>query len=149
PSVGAFVGTLVILSVGDIRYKGWWIVGSILTYCVCLIGLALSPWFTTTWLLAAGLGFTDRMQATPRNAVIQLLTPDELRGRVTAFRGMLAGGGPSLGQASIGAAATVVGAPVALVVGALACIAVNLGIMARDSELRSRDLGMEPEPVAP
>jgi MFS family permease len=146
PSAGALLGAITIVSLGDVRYKGWWIVGSILAYCLCLIGLALSPWFASTWLFAAGLGFTNTMQATPRNTVIQLVTPDHLRGRVTSFRNMLAGGGPSIGQALIGLAATLVGAPLALIAGAVACIVLNIGIMAKDRELRSEHLAMEPEP---
>ena len=145
PSVGAVVGALTVMVLADVRYKGFWIVGAILGYCVCLIGLTVSPWFGFTWLCAAGLGFTNTMQATPRNTVIQLITPDPLRGRVTSFRGMLAQSGPSIGQATMGGAAMLVGAPFALTVGALGCIALNLGIMARDPELRSEHLAMESE----
>ena len=98
-------------------------------------------------------GSADHMEHVMQHAGVKfaLITPDQLRGRVTSFRGMLAGGGPALGQASIGAAATVVGAPLALIVGAVACIAVNIGIMAKDRELRSEFLSMEPypEPVMP
>ena len=143
------IGALTIVSLGDVRYKGYWIVGAILLYCVCLIGLALSPWFWVTWLFAAGLGFSNTMQATPRNTVIQLVTPDALRGRVTSFRGMLAQSGPSIGQAAIGGAATVIGAPIALIAGALTCIALNLGILAKDPELRREYLAMEEDEEEP
>src|SRR5207247_4841836 len=132
----------------DVRYKGYWIVGAILLYCVFLIALAVSPWFVLTWVCAAGLGFTNTMQATPRNAVILLCTPDPLRGRVSSFRGMLSQTGPNAGQAAMGAAASVIGAPLALVLGALACIALNLGIVARDPELRSEHLAMEAQQSA-
>src|SRR5207249_11944932 len=79
-AIGATIGTASILSLGDIPYKGYIIVGSILAYCVCLVGLALSSWFWLTWVMVLALGLTDAVQTTPRNAVIQLVTPDALRG---------------------------------------------------------------------
>ena len=144
PAVGSLVGAAVILGLGDSRYKGYLIVGSILGYCVCLAGLAAAPWFSLALLAGAGLGFTNSMQATPRNAVIQLVTPDELRGRVTSFQQMLTGGGPGLGQGIMGAAAAMLG-PLALVAGGIACAAVNIGILVARKELRAPDLGAAPE----
>lgn len=126
---------------GDIRYKGFLIVGAILAYCVSLVGFALSPWFWVAALTAGALGLTDAMQATPRNAVIQLVTPDQLRGRVSSFQHMLVMGTPSLGQGFMGGAASLIGPPLALILGAAACAVVNVGILARRSDLRARDLG--------
>lgn len=143
PSAGAVIGAFTVMMLADVRYKGFWIVGAILLYCLCLIGLALSPWFGLACIFAAGLGFTNTMQATPRNTVILLSTPDALRGRVSAFRGMLSQSGPSIGQAVMGAATVAIGASVALIAGALTCIAINIGIIAKDPELRSEHLAME------
>jgi hypothetical protein len=126
---------------GDIRYKGFLIVGSILAYCACLVGLALSPWFVLTLLIAGGIGLTDSMQATPRNAVIQLITPDALRGRVSAFQHMLTVGMPHLGQGLLGGVASLLTVPVTLILGAGICALVNVGILAGRSDLRARDLG--------
>src|SRR5204862_473700 len=81
----------------DFPYKGYWIVGSIVAYCVSLIGLALAPWFLLVLLACLALGFTDSMQATARNGVIQLVTPDALRGRVSSFQQLMTLGMPSLG----------------------------------------------------
>jgi hypothetical protein len=99
-------------------------------------------------LVAVGLGLTNSLQAVPRNALIQLLTPDELRGRVTSFQHMLTAGVPALGQGSMGGAAALVTAPVALVVGALLCAVVNGWLLARRADLRARDLGETRTPRA-
>lgn len=142
--VGAVLGATVVMSLGDVRYKGFLIVGSILAYCACLVGLALSPWFLVALFFAGGIGLTDSMQATPRNAVIQLITPDALRGRVSAFQHMLTVGMPHLGQGFMGGAAFLLTAPVALISGAAICALVNVGILAGRSDLRARDLGSVP-----
>jgi MFS family permease len=153
PAVGALIGATVIMSLGDVRYKGVWIVGAILAYCVCLVGLAFAPWYALAWVVVMLLGFTDSMQATPRNAVIQLVTPNELRGRVSAFQGMLVNGGPGLGQGLMGAAAGAVGGPFALVAGAIACAVLNIVVLVKRRDLRARDLAMDdeakPEPATP
>lgn len=141
PAVGALVGTMLILSLGDFPYKGRLIVGAILAYCGCLLALALSPWFALTWLVAAGLGLTDAMQASPRNAAIQLMSPNELRGRVSSFQGMLVNGVPALGQGLMGGAASLIGGPVALVVGAAFCASIIVGLLAGRPDLRAADLG--------
>lgn len=143
PSVGAVLGATLVMSLGDIRYKGYLIVGSILAYCACLVALAVSPWFWLTMLVVAGLGFTDSLQATPRNAVIQLMTPDHLRGRVSAFQGMLVTSGPGLGQSVMGGLAGAFGAPFALIAGALACTLVNIGVISARRDLRDPELGSE------
>jgi MFS family permease len=150
PGVGSLLGATAIMSLGDFRYKGLVAVVAILGYCVALILLAVSPWFLMALLVAAALGFLDSCQATPRNTVIQSITPDEMRGRVASFQQMLTSGMPSLGQAYAGALAAVVGPGIALVSGAAACIGIVLGIAAARPDLRARDLGSEPtepEPV--
>jgi len=142
PAVGGLIGALIVMYLGDFPYKGRLIVGAILAYCCCLAALALSPWFGLAFVVAVGLGLTDSMQAAPRNAIIQLMCPDELRGRVSSFQHMLVTGMPALGQGLMGGAAGVVGGPIALVAGAIMCAAINIAILVRRRDLRARELGV-------
>jgi MFS family permease len=146
PGVGSLLGAVVIMSLGDFRYKGWVVIGGILAYCVGLAVFALSPWFSLSLITSVALGVFDSVQATPRNGVIQLLTPDELRGRVSAFQYMLVNGMPSLGQTLSGGAAALLGAPLALTVGAAICAVIVLGIAAARPDLRDEHLGATPAP---
>ncbi|MPZ15289.1 MAG: MFS transporter [Chloroflexi bacterium] len=147
PAVGSLVGTTIVMYLGDFSYKGRLIVGAILMYSACLVGLALAPWFALALVVSVGLGLTDSLQATTRNAVIQLLCPDDMRGRVSSFQHMLVSGMPALGQSLMGAAAGVLGVTAALVAGAGACAAINAGIFARRKDLRARELESAPSPV--
>jgi hypothetical protein len=135
------------MSLGDIRYKGLFVAGAILGYCAALGFVAISPIFFLSLLAAGALGLFDSLQATPRNALIQLITPDDIRGRVEAFRHIITGGMPALGQVYMGATASLLGAPLALIVGALACASVVVGVTAARPDLRARDIGGEPEPA--
>ncbi len=147
PAIGGFLGAVTIMMLGDFPYKGRLIGGAILAYAGFLILLGLAPTFGIAFVAAVGLGMSDAMQAAPRNAVIQLLSPDELRGRVSSFQSMLAAGVPGLGQGLMGAAAGTLTAHVALVVGALICAAINAGIIVRRPDMRARDLGVAPDAV--
>ncbi len=147
PGVGSLLGAAIIMSVGDFRYKGYVVIGGILVYCASLAVFALSPWFPVTLLAAGALGLFDSVQATPRNGVIQLLTPDELRGRVSAFQYMLVNGMPSLGQTLSGGTAALLGAPIALTLGAVVCACIVLAIAAARPDLREERLGAVQAPA--
>jgi MFS family permease len=146
-AVGAVVGAVFIGALGEFRHKGYVVVGSILAYCAALAGLALAPWFLLAALACAVLGVTDSMQATTRNGVIQLVTPDQLRGRVSSFQHLMVLGMPSIGYGLMGVAASVVGPPLALIAGATTCALINLGIIGTRTELRERDLAAVREPA--
>lgn len=141
PGVGAVIGATGILSLGDMRYKGMYTVGGVLGYCGGLVVLALAPWFWVALLGGAILGATNAIQMIPRNTVILAVSPDALRGRVEAFRSMLAGGGPPLGYTLSGAIAAAIGAPAALVVGGIACVGLVALVAWWDRALRQPDLG--------
>jgi len=139
--VGAIVGAGVIMSLGDVRYKGRFVLAGILSYCCCLVGLAITPWFALALLMSASLGFSDSVQAIPRNTVIQAITPDEIRGRVSSFQSMLTNGMPSLGQMQVGAVASLIGAPLTLIVGAILCASTVVSVVFARSDVMSRNLG--------
>jgi MFS family permease len=148
PAIGGLAGAIIVMYLGDFPYKGRLIVGGVLCYSFFLAGLAFAPSFALTFAMAMGLGMSDAMQAATRNALIQMLAPDALRGRVSSFQHMLTGSTPALGLSLMGAAAGVVSAPVALIAGAACCAAFNVGLLSTRRDLRARDLGQVPEVLA-
>ena len=140
PAVGALLGVGWVMAWRDIRYKGLVVVRAILAYAACLAGLALSPWFLMSLAMVTLLGFFDAVQSIPRNAVIQYLTPDALRGRVSSFTRMLSVGMPGLGEAQMGAVASVLGPAATLLLAAFVCAAAILGMLGWRSDLRKADL---------
>ena len=141
PGVGSLLGAAFMLTLGDMRYKGLYTVFGVLGYSAALALLALSPWFYLSLVAASLLGATNSVQMIPRNSVILGISPDPLRGRVEAFRGMLSGGGPPLGYALSGGMAAVLGAPLALVIGAAACALLVTAIGTKHRKLRDPYLG--------
>ena len=141
PGIGSLLGSVFILSLGDMKYKGLYTVFGVLAYCGALALMAFSTWFLLTLVAVSLLGATNSIQMIPRNTVILAISPDALRGRVEAFRSMMAGGGPPLGYTLSGAVAAVLGAPLAVAVGAVACAALVAAVSITRSELRDPYLG--------
>lgn len=141
PGIGSLLGAGFILSLGDMKYKGLYTVFGVLAYCGALVVLALSPWFLLTLVAASLLGTTNSIQMIPRNSVILAISPDALRGRVEAFRSMMAGGGPPLGYTLSGGLAAVFGAPLAVAMGAIACTVLVAAVGILHAELREPHLG--------
>jgi MFS family permease len=172
PGVGNLTGAALIMAMGNFRYKGLVVISGILCYCGALVLLAaapwaalgtpflldpavkeriptsVSPWFALAMTATFLLGVFDSIQATPRSGVIQLVTPDEFRGRVSSFQSMLTGGIPPLGQALNGAIASVIGVPLALILGASTCVVAVTSLTMARPELRAADIGAD-ESAAP
>jgi hypothetical protein len=63
-----------------------------------------------------------------RQTIRQLTTPDEMRGRMTAVGMLFFAGGPQLGEIEAGVAARLMGGPLSVAAGGLACV-VMVGIL--------------------
>lgn len=144
PGIGSIIGAAFIMSLGNMRYKGLYTLFGVLGYCVALAILPLAPWYWLALTASALLGTMNAVQMVPRNTTILTVAPNSLRGRVEAFRSMLAGGGPSLGFMLSGAAAAAFGPVIAVLGGAVAC-AMLVGVIGLTRrELRDPALGQVP-----
>jgi MFS family permease len=95
-----------------------------------LFGVAPGPLWLGVVLLA-GAGAADMISSILRNQILQLTTPDELRGRISAVNAMFVIGGPMLGQFESGVVAGLLTPELSVVTGGLACIVATLVIAAR------------------
>ncbi|MCW3844815.1 MFS transporter [Micromonospora yasonensis] len=138
PSAGALLATYgVFRTVDRSRRQGRVLLVSTALYGVAALLLAWSPIFVLAIAAAGLLGACDAMATTIRHAAVQIDTPDELRGRVTAFYQMSSRGGPAIGDVLVGAFAGLVGPVAALTVGAFGPILVAASYWWRGSVVRS------------
>ncbi len=103
--------------------------GPIMFAAVALFGLftivfALSRWLPLSLLALAGLGAADMVSVVIRSSLIQLATPDELRGRVSAVNLVFVGASNELGEFESGLMAAWLGLVPSLVVGGVGTLAV-------------------------
>jgi MFS family permease len=120
PSAGALLAThLVFRTVGRATRLGRVALLATIGYGLATACLAHAPTLGLALVAGALLGGADAMATTIRQAVVQLETPDELRGRVTSLYQIASRGGPALGDSGIGLLASVLGPVAALTLGGL------------------------------
>lgn len=136
PAVGGILGSGVAYRLGAYRRKGLLALGATAAYAAVAMALGYVPWFVLAVVLVGLLGLTDTVAQVIRQGVVQAETPNELRGRVTAFYQMVSRGGPALGQAQLGASAHVLGAPLALALGSLVPLTLSLWFALRGRTVR-------------
>ncbi len=125
--VGALLGSMLVIVFSRFRRKGRALVGSILIYALLLIGLSFTRSPPAAMAALVGMGFFQSVYMAVNQMSLQLLVPDELRGRVMALRMMTFGLSP-LGLLPLSWIAEVQGTPTAMLVGGLATIAVGVAV---------------------
>jgi MFS family permease len=151
PSAGALLATYTIFRTVERSGRlGRVVLVSTVLYGGAAMLLAQARWFALALLAALLLGALDAMATTIRHAAVQVDTPDEIRGRVTAFYQMSSRGGPALGDVAMGAFAAVVGPVVALTIGGLGPMLVAAAFLSRPNAVREYGSASVPESdVAP
>ena len=146
PSAGALLATYTVFRVvGRSNRLGRVVLAATALYGLAAVLLAQSQWFALALVAALLLGAFDAMATTIRHAAVQVDTPDEVRGRVTAFYQMSSRGGPAIGDVVIGAFAGVVGPAAALTIGGLGPVLVSALFRLRPNVVRDYAGASTPE----
>jgi len=99
---------------------------SVAGYGAATIGFGLSRVFVLSLLFLALLGAADMISVFIRSSLVQLRTPDAVRGRVSAISGLAISASNELGEMQSGVAAALLGATGAVVFGGGAAIVITL-----------------------
>jgi MFS family permease len=122
PAIGAGIGAILSGWTRRIRYQGKWVLVAISIWGGAIVGFGLAPWLWLGVAFMAVAGWADSTQAMFRTAILQLETPDALRGRISSIQSIVVQSGPLIGSAESGLVARLAGAPIAIVSGGLACL---------------------------
>jgi MFS family permease len=136
PAVGALAMGFVVSALPQPRRAGVWVLVSVVCYGVFTILFGISHYFWLSFLMLAGSGAANTISFVFRHTISQLVTPDELRGRVTSVNSMLTGSGPHLGQFEAGAVAAVIGPIGANALGGFLVTAIALALAAVTPTIR-------------
>lgn len=121
PSLGAIIGSIALLTAGDLKRKGVCVVIAALLFAASLALLGLAQWFWLAIIAVILLGITDSVSVAIRRTVVQLLAPDGMLGRASSLITVFAQATNGLGAVLAGAAAQLFGAPNALLLGSAIC----------------------------
>ncbi|MFL6755193.1 MAG: MFS transporter [Sphingomicrobium sp.] len=147
PAAGATL-TAIFFSVRPLQTN----VGVKMLTAVVVFGAAtavfgISRWFPLSLAMLAVLGAADMFSVYIRQSLIQLHTPDEMRGRVAAVSTLAISASNELGETRSGFAAALLGPLVATAGGGLAAIVVTLAWAGLFPELRNARTFELPEPA--
>ncbi|WP_327228184.1 MFS transporter [Streptomyces platensis] len=121
-AVGGVAASLFAGSFTRLSRPGLVMLGGSATWgaALALFGLSSDPWAGLAFLALAGAA--DTVSVVSRSALVQLHTPDELLGRVSAAEQIVGQAGPDLGNLRGGLVADATSGTTALVSGGLLCI---------------------------
>lgn len=140
PAVGAIMVGIILVRHPVSRHAGRTLLGAVAGFGLCIIAFALS---TSFWLAAFLLllsGMFDGVSIVMRTTILQLSTPDNMRGRVSAINGIFIGSSNELGAFESGLAARLMGLVPSVVFGGVMTLAV-VGATARLApKLRKLDM---------
>jgi len=134
--LGALATSVVLIGLPPIRRAGRALLVAVSVYGLATIVFGLSRWFPLSIAAYVLVGVADQVSVVMRSTTIQLSTPDELRGRVSAINMMFIGASNQLGAAESGFLAALTNAPFAAVSGGVVSLVVVTIIAATLPELR-------------
>jgi len=122
PGAGALIGALLTGWVRRVTRQGLAVLIAIAIWgaSITAFGFARSLWLVLPLLAIAGAA--DVISAVFRGTILQRLTPDALRGRLSAVHTAVVTGGPRIGDAEAGAVAALAGVEFSVVSGGLVCL---------------------------
>ncbi len=141
PAAGAVLVGLWLARRPPRRHAGRLLLAAVAGFGICIIGFALSQHF---WLSAGMLmlsGMCDGVSVVLRSTILQLSTPDHMRGRVASINGIFIGSSNELGAFESGVAARLLGLVPSVVFGGCMTLAVVGATAKLAPRLRRLDLG--------
>jgi MFS family permease len=125
PAIGA-ASVAVLLAARPIRRRaGLVMFCGVAVFGAATVAFALSRWVAVSVAALAVLGGADMLSVFVRQTLVQLVTPDPMRGRVAAVSGLFIGASNELGEFESGVAARLLGAVGATLFGGIGALIVT------------------------
>lgn len=128
PGIGAFIMALGIAYLPPMKHAGktllWCVAG--FGIATIIFGLSRSLWLSLAMLFMTGV--FDSVSVVVRHTLLQLLTPDSMRGRISAVNNIFIGTSNELGALESGLTAALFGPVISVVAGGAGTILVVLGV---------------------
>jgi MFS family permease len=136
PGIGAFIMALVIAYLPPMKHAGktllWCVTG--FGAATIIFGLSHYLWLSLAMLFLTGV--FDSVSVVVRHTLLQLVTPDSMRGRISAVNNIFIGTSNELGALESGLTAALFGPVISVVAGGVGTILVVLGVSWKWPETR-------------
>jgi MFS family permease len=121
-AIGAGLVSIVLAVKPIRRHVGTWMFGAVFLFGIATLGFGLSRTLWLSVLCLAIAGGADMISVYVRSSLVQLATPDAMRGRVSAISFVFISASNELGEFQSGIAARLLGPVMAVVVGGIGAI---------------------------
>lgn len=115
PSIGAFSMAFWLAHRAPLARPGKSMLWAVAGFGLAIVVFGLSHWFWLSFIALLATGLFDNISVVVRQSLVQLLTPDSLRGRVTAVNQIFIGSSNEIGTLRAGLMAALIG-PIGAVV---------------------------------
>ncbi|MGE5657463.1 MAG: MFS transporter [Actinomycetota bacterium] len=128
PSIGALLMAVALAHLPPMKQAGKALLWSVAGFGVVTIIFGLSRWFWLSLVMLALSGALDNISVVIRHTLVQVRTPDYLRGRVSAVNSVFISTSNELGGFESGLIAAIFGPVISVVGGGIGTIAVVLAV---------------------
>jgi MFS family permease len=149
PAVGSLLASAWLVWRPPLRRQGLAVLGAVVCYGASIALFGVCGSFPVALALLAVSGAADTVSTVVRQVVRQTMTPDELRGRMTAMTMMFFMSGPQLGEVEASLVAAAFSVRVSAVSGGLGCVAIALLVAIAAPALRRLRSDAPAEPSRP
>jgi MFS family permease len=136
PAVGAFAMALVVAHLPPMKQAGRTLFWCVSGFGIATIAFGLSKAFWLSLGFLFLVGAFDSVSVIIRGSIVQLVTPDEMRGRVSSVNNIFISTSNEFGALESGLTAALFGPVVSVVAGGVGTILVVLGVAFRWPETR-------------
>ncbi len=136
PSIGALAMAIILAYLPPIKRAGRVLLWAVAGFGVATVVFGLSRSFALSFLMLGLLGAFDNVSVVIRHTLLLVLTPDELRGRISAVNSVFIGASNELGGFESGVAAALLGPITAVAAGGIGTILVVLVVALVWPEMR-------------
>lgn len=140
PAIGATLMAIFLMFRPPVKRTGKILFVSVIGFGLCMIGFALSTSFILSGLLLLLSGAFDNVSVVIRGTILQLFTPDNMRGRVASVNSIFIGSSNELGAFESGVAARFMGLVPSVIFGGFMTLVVVAVTYKSNSFLRKLSL---------
>lgn len=128
PAIGSMSMALTLAHLPPMKRPGFILLWAVVGFGLTMVGFGLSVWFPLSFLFLLLSGALDNVSVVVRHSLVQLLTPDRLRGRVSAINQIFIGSSNELGGLRAGLMAAWLGPVAATVIGGFVTVSVVVAV---------------------
>jgi len=148
PAVGALIGAAFSGWVGSVRHPGRGVIAAVAGWGAAIVAFGLlTASFPLALICLAVAGGADVISAVLRSSIVQLATPDRLRGRLSSIHMLVVTSGPRFGDAEAAAVAAVAGPQFSVVSGGVLCLLGLIVVVRLFPQLMAYEHGHSEDPA--